>query len=469
MAIENELRVVLLLVVVWTTELACTRMNASPIIGQIAAGLIVGPALLDVIPYVEAFKLLGKLGVMVLVVESGLAVDIHDIRRFGGRASLAAATGVLLPTLLSFALYSGVLGVGWKAALAVGAALSPTSLGFSAQLLGEVGQLTTPIGQLICTAAVIDDVLSLLLLAEVQALGADDPKWYDYAIPVLASVGSVAVGSVAAVFISSQTEPLGAWLASLNRDSNKRTPSAPSAQAAVPLEGGVVSVTNDARATQHVAESGEERAVGLVGRGDRVLLVMVLAFSLVFAYLSSLVGSSDLLGCFLGGLAFSGVPGVQRVWARQMKRYSHWGARLFFSCTVAFSVPSIYKDGGLLRPEPFWKGLVLTAAAIVGKLVVGLYAGPPLTLAGFLKLGWAMNGRGEFSFFIAQEASDEGILDTEDYSAVVWALLLSSIAAPVFFRRVLVKDNGDSRRRRKGGAEEEAARPGPGDCDSSER
>lgn len=63
-----------------------------------------------------------------------------------------------------------------KAALAVGAALSPTSLGFSAQLLGEVGQLNTPIGQLICTAAVIDDVLSLLLLAEVQALGDDNPK-----------------------------------------------------------------------------------------------------------------------------------------------------------------------------------------------------------------------------------------------------------------------------------------------------
>ena len=76
-----------------------------------------------------------------------------------------------------------------------------------------------------------------------------------------------------------------------------------------------------------------------------------------------------------------------------MKRYSQWGARLFFSATVAFSVPSIYKDGGLLRLRPFWKGLVLTVAAVVGKLVVGLYAGPPLTLSGFLKLGWAMNGR----------------------------------------------------------------------------
>ncbi len=70
--------------------------------------------------------------------------------------------------------------------------------------------------------------------------------------------------------------------------------------------------------------------------------------------------------------------------------------------------------------------------------------------------------RGEFSFFIAQEASDEGILTTEDYSAVVWALLLSSVAAPLFFRKALAKqdnvsndDNNTSRnRRRKEGAEE---------------
>lgn len=114
MAFENELCVVLLLVAVWTTELACKRLNVSPIIGQIAAGLVVGPALLDLVPFIEAFRLLGKLGVMVLVVESGLAVDVGEIRRLGVRASFAAATGVLLPTLLSFALYSGVLGAGWK-------------------------------------------------------------------------------------------------------------------------------------------------------------------------------------------------------------------------------------------------------------------------------------------------------------------------------------------------------------------
>lgn len=71
MAIEDELRLVLLLFVVWITELACGRAAISPIIGQITAGVVVGPALLDLVPHVDALKLLGKLGVMLLVVESG--------------------------------------------------------------------------------------------------------------------------------------------------------------------------------------------------------------------------------------------------------------------------------------------------------------------------------------------------------------------------------------------------------------
>lgn len=113
-ALLDELRLILLLLAVWATELGCKRLDVSPIIGQIAAGLVVGPALLDLIPYVEALRLLGKLGVMILVVESGLIVNLDEVRRFGLRASLAAATGVVVPTLLSFALYSGVLGIGWK-------------------------------------------------------------------------------------------------------------------------------------------------------------------------------------------------------------------------------------------------------------------------------------------------------------------------------------------------------------------
>ncbi|CAM9442731.1 unnamed protein product, partial [Discosporangium mesarthrocarpum] len=169
---------------------------------------------------------------------------------------------------------------------------------------------------------------------------------------------------------------------------------------------------------------------------DIALLVMILSLSCIMSYLSFLVGSSDLLGCFLGGLAFSGVPGARVAWDRQLKRFSRWGSRLFFSATVAFSVPSLLNSGGLLQPEPFWKGLVLALAAITGKMAVGVFA-EPLTLLGFLTLGWGMNGRGEFSFLIAKEAAETAILAPEDYSAVVWALLVTTAAAPSAFRTSL--------------------------------
>lgn len=175
-------------------------------------------------------------------------------------------------------------------------------------------------------------------------------QWYDYAVPILASVGSVIVGSLAAVIISSKTEPLGAWLSSLNgtntggthaREQTQTTVGAVTrhrqehfspeklladnaigrgpadVEMTVPLQVGAATTTTATTSIAAARDRGDSSA-GLVGRGDRVLLAMVVAFSLLFAYLSSLVGSSDLLGCFLGGLAFSGVPSVQKVWARQV-------------------------------------------------------------------------------------------------------------------------------------------------------
>lgn len=188
-------------------------------------------------------------------------------------------------------------------------------------------------------------------------------------MPILASVGSVIVGSLAAVFISSKTEPLGAWLSSLNGTNNGGRPPCEQSQTAVgtvtrhgrehlsleeqladnavgrgpadvemttiPLQVGAAAAadTTPTTTTAAAARDGGGSNAGLVERGDRVLLAMVLAFSLLFAYLSSLVGSSDLLGCFLGGLAFSGVPGVQKVWARQV--CMRWCALVSSSCLLS--------------------------------------------------------------------------------------------------------------------------------------
>ena len=114
MVLDNELHVVLLLFIVWSSELACKHVNVSPIIGQIAAGLVIGPALLDLFAHVGVFRLLGKLGVMIFVIESGLTVDVRVLRKVGTRAFLVGVTGVILPTVISFVLYAGLLSAYWK-------------------------------------------------------------------------------------------------------------------------------------------------------------------------------------------------------------------------------------------------------------------------------------------------------------------------------------------------------------------
>ena len=80
------------------------------------------------------------------------------------------------------------------------------------------------------------------------------------------------------------------------------------------------------------------------------------------------------------------------------------------------------------------KGAILTLVAIVGKMLpLGLFA-KPLTLNNFLKFSFAMNGRGEFSFLIAKEAKEQGILNSSDFSATIWGAFVSSLLAPFLFR-----------------------------------
>lgn len=175
LVLQDELSLIAFFAALLLLEIVAHRfIGTSPIVGQLLAGILLGPSLANIVPYSDALRLLGKLGVGILVVESGLNVDLASVLSIGPRAVGAAILGVAAPVGLSIAVLSGIFGADIRAGLAAGAAIAPTSLGFSAQLLKLSGKLQTQFGALICAAAVIDDVVSLTLLAEVQALGGDD-------------------------------------------------------------------------------------------------------------------------------------------------------------------------------------------------------------------------------------------------------------------------------------------------------
>src|SRR5262245_41459129 len=143
------------------------RVGQPSVLGELLAGVILGPSVLGLVPLSEGIFLLSEVGVVLLLFEVGLEPDLEERLRVGGPA--LALAGMVLPFAGGYAL-TRALGYETLTAIFVGAALTATSIGITARVLSELGVLKTPEGQIILGAAVIDDVLGLVVLAIVSKL-----------------------------------------------------------------------------------------------------------------------------------------------------------------------------------------------------------------------------------------------------------------------------------------------------------
>jgi Kef-type K+ transport system membrane component KefB len=148
---------------------AAKRVDA-PLVGEIVVGMLLGPSgLVPTLPdyAVRAVFLVGDLGLVLLVMEGGLSVDVPSLRRVGSVACLIAVAGTALPIALGTAF---MVAAGFDATTGVvaGTALSSTSIGMATRLMATFGELSTPLGALVCVAAMVDDVLSLVILAIIS-------------------------------------------------------------------------------------------------------------------------------------------------------------------------------------------------------------------------------------------------------------------------------------------------------------
>ena len=145
------------------------RINQPGIVGEIFAGVLVGPSVLGWIAPTDFLTALSDLGAMFLLFRVGLEVKPSELLKVGGVATLVACSGVVVPFLMGW----GIL-IAWGApsneAIFVGAAMVATSVGITAQVLSPKGLLHAISGKIILAAAVIDDVLGLLVLAVVSSL-----------------------------------------------------------------------------------------------------------------------------------------------------------------------------------------------------------------------------------------------------------------------------------------------------------
>ena len=145
------------------------RIGQPAVLGELLAGVVLGPSVLGLVPLSSGIFLLSEIGVILLLFEVGLETDLGELVRVGGPALAVALAGMTLPFLGGFAL-AHFVGYGPLTAVFVGAALTATSIGITARVLSELEVLKTREGQIILGAAVIDDVLGLVVLAIVSKL-----------------------------------------------------------------------------------------------------------------------------------------------------------------------------------------------------------------------------------------------------------------------------------------------------------
>ncbi|TKB80652.1 MAG: cation:proton antiporter, partial [Nitrospira sp.] len=145
------------------------RLRQSPVLGELLAGVLVGGSVLGWIEQTEVLKLLGDVGVMLLLFEVGLESDLQSFLKVGWSATWVAVIGVITPFALGYGV-AVLLHLSPLQAIFLGATLTATSVAITARVFQEMGRLDSPEGQMILGAAVLDDILGLVILSVVVAM-----------------------------------------------------------------------------------------------------------------------------------------------------------------------------------------------------------------------------------------------------------------------------------------------------------
>jgi Kef-type K+ transport system membrane component KefB len=275
-----------------------------------------------------------------------------------------------------------------KGSIAAGASFGPTSLGIAMNILRQGKIVNTPVGQLIISAAVIDDMIALIILSQLSALsGTADVA--QIVIPIVSALAFLIIGGYAAIYILPPI--LDRYMFSRIKPENH----------------------------------------GAVGLG---LMFLILFGMMPATYYAK---SSFLMGAFISGLVFCRNHDVHVRFVTQFKRLLQWLMRIFFAASIGFQVPIKDFGNGIV----IGYGLLFTVA-LLGKLAVGflvpnfsntdMFRG--LHLRDCLVTGFSMAAEGEFAFVIAVFAVDQKLISPDLYASIVLAVLLSTIIPPFALR-----------------------------------
>lgn len=355
------------------------KLGLPRVVGQVAAGVLVGPSVLHLVEDSVTMEALAEIGAIFLMFMVGLETRFKDLLQVGKEALLVAVLGIALPMIGGY-LFGLQAGHNNIESLFIATTLVATSVGITAKVLQEMGVLDRKFAQIILGAAVIDDILGLTILAVVSGLS----KGGEMSIGGVLTTLGISVGFVVAVLL------VGIPLLRRFQHRLKQLPLANSFGMAV-----------------------------VIGLG--------------LAALSSLAGLAPIIGAFLAGMVLAEVKDEHTF-------ESKVHALEDFLAPVFFAMVGVKLDlGALASPTVLTAGGVLSVIAVVTKLLGGFLGALSQGRKSALLVGLGMVPRGEVGLIVAGIGLSYGVIQRDVFAQVIVMVLLTTVLAPIALRMVLGK------------------------------
>ena len=357
------------------------RIGQPAVLGELVAGVVLGSSVLGIVPvdpgdpYGSIVHVMAEIGVAILLFEIGLETDLREMFKVGSAAFTVAVVGVVLPFAFGYLFWRLYMNDAGLVAIFVGATLTATSVGITARVLADIGKLHTAEARIIIGAAVIDDILGLLILATVEGL---------------AETGQVSVAGVAKLF--------GMALGFL-----------------------VVAMVVGLLAARPLFELVNRMRV----RG--VLVSAAIVFALFLAYLADGVGLAPIVGSFAAGLILSRTNQFDAI-VERIKPVADVFTPLFFVSVGAAVDISILDPREPANHQILVIGGALFVIGVLGKVAAGFAVF--WRKLNRLAVGMGMVPRGEVGLIFAQLGLLAGILSQDVFSAILIMVMGTTLITP---------------------------------------
>ena len=367
------------------------KCKAPQVVGEILAGLLIGPSLLGLVQQSDFLAGMAEVGVVLLMFSAGLETDLKELMKTGPIALLIACAGVFVPLLGGALLFMGFYGMApWGSeafytAVFIGVIMTATSVSITVESLKEMGKLKGKVGTTILSAAIIDDVIGILVLTFVIGFKSPD-----------SNPGKVVLSTVL-FFVFAFV--IGFVLYKIFKYYDEKHPH------------------------------------------TRRIPILSLALCLAFAYIAEkYFGIADITGAYVAGIVLCSMKDSKYVDEKmEVSSYMIFGPIFFASIGLKTNIDNV--DGTILLFS-----LAFVAVALVTKIVgCGLMA----KICRFdsrdcLKIGVGMMTRGEVALIVAQKGLSVGLLTPVYFTSVILLIIVSSVLTPIILKLLYAKDKPEA-------------------------